>query len=214
MDNYRVFTADDEPHSLNHLKTLLASVSGFTPCAEADNGTGALEILSRERFDLAFLDIGLPGMTGIEIVRELHKHIDEPPYVIFVTAFTHLGAEAFELGAVDYIVKPVSEQRLAQALDRFSLYTGSKAAGKAPAVSPSMSERLTADYDLTPREAEICLLVKEGFIRDEIKRKLNLSEATMKSHLGHIYDKTGLSEGEDDRKDKFSRLLYLLFTLD
>lgn len=211
MRTYTVFMADDESGARQHLKALLARYPEFqvSPCAAS--GTEALERLGRGGYDLAFLDIGMPGHTGIEVLRALKAAGSPLPYVIFVTAYTNHGAEAYELGAVDYLVKPVSEARLAAALERFRRFSGSDTAFESSA--DSLEDTLARRYGLTAREAAICRLVRDGLVREDIQDRLGLSPGTMKTHLSHVYEKVGL-EGDDGRGDKFSRLLYVLFTME
>lgn len=210
MRTYTVFMADDETGARLHLKSLLASYPEFqvSPCAAS--GTEALERLGRGGYDLAFLDIGMPGHTGIEVIRSLKASGRPLPYVIFVTAYTNHGAEAYDLGAVDYLVKPVSEARLATALERFRRFAGP--GGLAEGVADNLEGALIGRYGLTAREAAICNLVRDGLVREEIQERLGLSAGTMKTHLSPVYEKFGLG-GEDGRGDKFSRLLYVLFTM-
>lgn len=209
MTSYTVLLADDEAASRNRLKALLAGYPELSVAPCAASGTEALERLGRGGYDLAFLDIGMPGRTGVEVLRELKATGSALPYVIFVTAYANHGAEAYELGAIDYLIKPVSEARLTTAVERFRRF----AAGTRQAEADRLEATLSSRFGLTSREAEICSLVREGFVRDDIRARLGLSAGTMKTHLSHIYDKAGL-EGDEGRGDKFSRLLYLLFTLD
>jgi DNA-binding NarL/FixJ family response regulator len=225
MKTWKVLIADDETAARVHLKSLLASYPDLAISQCAASGAEALARLTREEYDLAFLDIGMPGRTGLEVLRALRQAGSATPYVIFVTAWTTHGAEAYELGAVDYLVKPVSETRLAEAMRRFRIHADAPrgAAGQggwmretaAGEGKSSVLETLLVErFGLTAREAEICSLVKEGLVREEIQDHLGLSDGTMKTHLSHIYDKIGLEGGEGGRGDKFSRLLYLLFTLE
>jgi two-component system LytT family response regulator len=85
------------------------------PVGEAANAREALELIELEKPDLVFLDIEMPGMTGIEMLRQLGEISFE---VVFVTAFQQYAVEAFRLGAIDYLLKPVGPQDLKEALDR------------------------------------------------------------------------------------------------
>jgi two-component system LytT family response regulator len=113
--SYRVMLVEDEVIPRENMLRLLAGRPEFRICAVACDGREALEILARESPDLLITDISLPYRTGIEIVESLERM----PYVIFATSYDHFAARAFELGAVDYIVKPVQRDRLNVALDRF-----------------------------------------------------------------------------------------------
>lgn len=112
---YRIIVAEDDAIPREYLLHLLSERPEFQVIATARDGREAREALSRETPDLLITDISLPYHTGIEIVESL----TEMPYVIFATSFDHFAVRAFELGAVDYIVKPVQRERLDQALARF-----------------------------------------------------------------------------------------------
>ena len=117
-DELRIFIADDEQPARERLKELLADVSVELPCrvvGEARNGIEALELLPPSRAQLLLLDIQMPGMGGLEVARHLSQ-LPEAPAVVFVTAHDRHAVEAFELNALDYLLKPVRAQRLAAAL--------------------------------------------------------------------------------------------------
>src|SRR5687768_3609383 len=108
----RALIADDEPLAREALRDALGnSVEIVAECA---NGTEAAEAMRRLKPDVAFLDIEMPGLDGLAAVRDL----DHPPAVVFVTAYDEYAVEAFALEAVDYILKPVDERRVAEALRR------------------------------------------------------------------------------------------------
>ena len=107
--------AEDEPVLRAELKAALASLwPELVICAEAGDGTTALDALQIRRPDLLFLDIQMPGLNGLEVV----SHTKGNCHVVFVTAFDQYAVAAFEQGAVDYIVKPLSMNRLATAVAR------------------------------------------------------------------------------------------------
>lgn len=107
--------ADDEPHLAGHLRLRLAAL---WPEAEilplAANGLEALRRINDEAPDVAFLDIRMPGLTGLELAAR----IDTRTHVVFVTAFDQYAVEAFDRDAVDYLLKPVTDERLAKAIER------------------------------------------------------------------------------------------------
>lgn len=111
--------ADDERLLREQLKTRLASVwPELEIVAEAANGAEALELADRHRPDVVFLDIRMPGMTGIEAAREIVALGDWRGEIVFVTAYDEYAIAAFEQGALDYLLKPVEPQRLAQTAQR------------------------------------------------------------------------------------------------
>jgi two-component system response regulator AlgR len=115
-----VLIVDDEAPARGRLRDLLSDVAPEAPnevIAEADNGVLALAAIDGRRVDLALVDVRMPGMDGIELARHL-SGLDYPPAVIFVTAFDVYAVRAFELNAVDYLLKPVRAQRLLAALQK------------------------------------------------------------------------------------------------
>jgi len=124
----RVFIADDEAPARARLKELLADVRAAVPTAVAGEAASGLEVIERlpaSGARVLLLDIQMPGMGGIEIARHL-AGIDNAPAVVFVTAHDRHAVEAFELNALDYLMKPVRAERLAAALKKAA------AAGPAP----------------------------------------------------------------------------------
>jgi two-component system, LytTR family, response regulator LytT len=109
--------ADDEQLAREELCFLLGQMDGVNVVAQAANGVEALDEIARVSPDVAFLDVQMPGLTGFEVARRLLQHGDGPG-VIFVTAFDRRAIEAFEVNAVDYLLKPVDLRRLEQAIAR------------------------------------------------------------------------------------------------
>lgn len=113
---------DDEPIARKILREELDLVSDVEIVGEADNGLEALEQILRLRPDLVFLDLQMPEMGGFDVIRNLRGKA--VPVVIVVTAFDQHAIEAFEAGAVDYLLKPVNETRLLKALERVRALQG------------------------------------------------------------------------------------------
>lgn len=115
-----VMIVDDEAPARARLRDLLADIAGDLPTTvlcEAANGLAALEALGERTVDLALVDIRMPTMDGIELAGHLAR-LEPPPAVIFVTAYDGYAVQAFELNAIDYLVKPVRAQRLLTALQK------------------------------------------------------------------------------------------------
>lgn len=111
----RVMIVDDEAPARARLRQMLAAHPGVEVVAEAETGVEAMEKTAEHRPDLLLLDIQMPGATGIDLAASL----PEPrPFIVFCTAYDQHAVDAFELHAVDYLLKPISRARLAQALDR------------------------------------------------------------------------------------------------
>lgn len=118
MTKLRIVIADDERPAREFLKALLRDVEGAEVVGEAENGADAVELIKREKPDLALLDLQMPEVSGLEAVRLLRK--DQMPLVAFVTAYDEYAVQAFELNAIDYLLKPVEKARLAATLERAS----------------------------------------------------------------------------------------------
>ncbi len=123
VEPLRVFLVDDEAPARARLRDLLADVAGEQPnlvCGEAPDGLAALQALPALAADLVLVDIRMPRMDGIELARHLTR-LPQAPAVIFVTAYDAYAVQAFELNAIDYLLKPVRAPRLATALARARL---------------------------------------------------------------------------------------------
>ena len=112
----RVLVADDEPLARAKLKHLLGSEPDVAVVGECRDGLAVMKAIEETRPDLVFLDIQMPRMTGLEVVRAIG--VDDMPRTIFVTAYGDFALDAFELHAVDYLLKPFDEERFRRALDR------------------------------------------------------------------------------------------------
>jgi DNA-binding LytR/AlgR family response regulator len=113
----RVLVVDDERPALDELAWLLQRDPRVTGVRTTDSATEALRILHDGDVDAVFLDIHMPGLTGLELAQVLAR-FKEPPPIVFVTAHDAHAVEAFDLRAVDYVLKPVREERLAEAVRR------------------------------------------------------------------------------------------------
>lgn len=113
----RLLIVDDETLARSRLRGLVEQLDGWEVAGEAVNGRDALALIERERPDVVLLDIRMPGMDGLEAARHMAQ-LEDPPAVIFTTAYGDHALAAFEAEAVDYLLKPIRRERLAQALDR------------------------------------------------------------------------------------------------
>lgn len=115
-EDIRVIIADDEPLAREGLADMLDRKEGVQIVGRAENGLEAIKFINTLQPDLVFLDIQMPGKTGIEVVNEVG--IDKMPAVIFVTAYDQYAIKAFDLSAVDYLLKPFDEERFDNAFER------------------------------------------------------------------------------------------------
>ena len=113
----KALIVDDEAPARSEMRYLLEKVSDVEILGEATTAPEALRLLEAVPYDIVFLDIDMPGMTGLEMVEKV-KSLDHQPAVVFTTAYGQFAVKAFELDVADYLVKPVSEERLQQAVTR------------------------------------------------------------------------------------------------
>ncbi len=114
----RTLVVDDESLARRGLVVRLQEFPQVELLGESQSARQALEMIGAEKPDLVFLDIQMPGMNGFELLREVQSHGYKMPLVVFVTAYDQYAIKAFEVRAIDYLLKPVDEERLAQSLKR------------------------------------------------------------------------------------------------
>jgi two-component system LytT family response regulator len=110
----RVLVVDDETPARERLKRLLAEIEGVKVIGEAKDGVEAIGVIEQEQPDLVLLDIQMPGLDGFDVIEAL----EEPPPIVFVTAYDEYAIRAFEVNALDYLLKPFGRERLEQAIRR------------------------------------------------------------------------------------------------
>lgn len=116
MDDLRVLVVDDEAPARKRLTDLIEKTDGITLLDACADGRAAIERILRDDPDLVFLDVQMPAIDGLEVVRLVGP--DRMPVVVFVTAYDQYALKAFELAAVDYLLKPFSDDRFQQAVER------------------------------------------------------------------------------------------------
>lgn len=141
----RALAVDDEPPALDELAYLLRVADGVGTVLTAGDATEALRVLRDTEVDVVFLDIRMPGLDGLELARVLRRFA-RPPAVVFVTAHDDRAVDAFDLGAVDYLLKPVRPDRLAETLRRVAVRgAGAPARGGAATAPRVVPPRAPAD---------------------------------------------------------------------
>lgn len=189
----RALIVDDEALARSRLRTLLSDCK--LPAAlvegEAANATQAVELLRRQAYDLALLDIHMPGADGLTLAQTL-RTLPHPPALVFVTAHAEHAVQAFELEAVDYLTKPVRLERLQQALQK--------------------AERLLRSRGDAPPDASEVLLIQERGRTERVPLgevlyfKAELKYITVRTTAKtHILD-GALSELEEKYGDRFLRI--------
>ncbi len=126
---------DDEPVAQAGLRRLLDEIEWIECIGEAANGIAAIELIDARKPELVFLDVQMPGMTGIEAIRR----VQHQPFVVFTTAYAQHAVSAFELGALDYLLKPFGEERLRTTLERIRAVLGEPRSAALDRFSEAMS---------------------------------------------------------------------------
>jgi two-component system, LytTR family, response regulator AlgR len=145
VSELKVFIADDEEPARERLRILLGDIAAQVPAqvvGEARNGVEAIDLLPPSGAQVLLLDIQMPGMGGLEVARHLAR-LQQPPRIIFVTAHDRHAVDAFELNALDYLMKPVRAERLAAALRKASVPENAslEKAAESPREYLSLAER-------------------------------------------------------------------------
>ncbi len=113
----RTLIVDDEPLAIERMQVLCAEIDQLSVIGTASDGEAALRLAEKLKPDLLLLDMTMPGLDGLSVARQLARRAN-PPAVIFVTAHENFAVEAFDLDAVDYVLKPVAAERLERAVER------------------------------------------------------------------------------------------------
>jgi len=160
----RILVVDDEQLAREELCYQLGQVADVEVVGQAFNGIEAISAVERLEPDLVFLDVQMPGLTGFEVARRLLDHEVEAPAVVFVTAFDQHAIEAFEVNAVDYLLKPVEANRLEQALHRARRRLASERSGSAGPVNEQLERIVKMMADRQVRREQVAVKVGERFM--------------------------------------------------
>jgi DNA-binding NarL/FixJ family response regulator len=211
-DVIRVLVADDQGLVREGLMTLLAVADGIEPVAAAADGLEAVQLTAEHRPDVVLMDLRMPNMDGVEATREiLAKHPDTEVVVLTTHADEASILDALSAGARGYLTKdagiaeiaravhaaaahqtlldPIVQQQLLAAATAHPL-TASQGVGAGGKAQPPA----TLPDDLTPREAEVLTLIARGLSNREISAELFVSEATVKTHINHVFSKIGVRD--------------------
>ncbi|MGD8208105.1 MAG: LytTR family DNA-binding domain-containing protein [Thiohalocapsa sp.] len=163
----KVLVVDDELPARERLLGMLERIPGFVSCGEASNGLEALTLTEREQPDIVLMDVRMPGMDGIEAARHLAQ-LDKPPAVIFATAYGEHALEAFETRAVGYLLKPVRQERLEDALRQATRPTRAQLARlldeENPAARSHICARIRGRLELVPVEEVIYFQADQKYV--------------------------------------------------
>lgn len=181
----KVLIADDEKPARDRLKKMIESLENVELVAEAENGDQVLSMILINKIDLAILDINMPGTAIIDALPK----IENPPMVIFQTAYSEYAVDAFGLDAVDYLLKPYGKDRLKKAIDKAILRTNDISSDKIP--SQKKIEHLSVKMGGSIRLIAIEDVVRISFENGEIQ----------------IHDKNGNSSWGDNFLNYYEDLL-------
>jgi DNA-binding NarL/FixJ family response regulator len=197
----RVCLVDDQTLVRQGIRTLLGLVDGIEVAGEADGGRAALDLVPSLRPDVLLLDLRMPGVDGLGVLRELRAAGALPPTIVLTTFDEDaLFLEAIRNGARGFLLKDVSLERLAEAIRTV--------AGGGTLLQPAVTERilrgaLEAGYEfpsleppdpLTDREVEVLRLMTGGYNNREIAESLGVAEGTVKNHISSILSKLGVRD--------------------
>lgn len=160
MKSFKALIIEDERLAREELKLLLKDYLEIEIIGEAKNGEEGLQKIKEHKPDLLFLDVSMPGMTGFEML----KHLEEIPRVIFITAYDEYALKAFEVNALDYILKPVDPDRLKEALAKLSAPEDDFVSNQAESLSRK-NRQLTLNDRVFIKDGEKCWFIELSKVR-------------------------------------------------
>lgn len=194
----RVVVADDHPFILDGVEQLFRAEEDCEIVARSANGAEALEAVIRHRPDVLVLDVRMPEMDGIELLRELQRR-QIPTRVVLLTASLDDARllEAFRLGASGLVLKESAPRLLTQSVRQVAAgeqsWNGKAIAGALRLMLQREQAVASLASSLTPRELEVTRMVASGLRNKEIAARLDVTEGTVKFHLHGIYEKLRIS---------------------
>jgi DNA-binding NarL/FixJ family response regulator len=199
-DPIRVLVADDQALVREGLMTLLQATPGIEPVADAADGVEAVALAARHRPDVILMDLRMPNVDGVQATREIRAAQPDTEIVVLTTHADEASIlDALRAGARGYLTKDAGIQEIARAVQAAAAHQSLldpivqakllEAVGTA-APTPAPTPRQLPD-ELTPREAEVLSLIARGLSNREIAAHLVVSEATVKTHVNHVFAKIG-----------------------
>ena len=193
MERVRLIIADDHPVVRTGLQGMLAGQPDLEVAGEATTGIEAVDLVEKLRPDVVLMDLRMPEMDGVTAISEIKALQPEVHVLVLTTYDTDADIlPAIEAGAAGYLLKDAPREDLFRAI---------RAAARgeavlAPGVAARLMDRMRAPAEeaLTAREIEVLSLVAQGGSNKGIAHRLHISEATVKTHLVHIYDKLGVAD--------------------
>ncbi|SEQ86453.1 MULTISPECIES: response regulator transcription factor [Micrococcaceae] len=191
MNAITVLLVDDHLVVRSGLRALLGTQADIDVVAEAASGEDALDLLAQHPVSVVVMDLAMgPGMDGIEAIRKIRERNKRQAILVFTTYDSDADiVRAVDAGAMGYLLKDAAPEEI------FAAIRGAvqgKSVMSAPVASRLFQQLRNPDEILTPREAELLSLLTEGLSNRELGQRLFISEATVKTHLAHIYAKLGV----------------------
>jgi two-component system LytT family response regulator/two-component system response regulator LytT len=177
----RTLVVDDEQLAREELCFLLEEAGGIDIVGQGADGVEALRLAGELKPELLFLDVQMPGLTGFEVARRLIQ-ADLLPQLVFVTAFDQYAIDAFSVNAVDYLLKPVDAERLAQAIDRVRRRLVSEQAARLPLAPADLEKVIEAVQARQGRRDQLAIRAGERFVlvqADEVIHASLVDEAIL-----------------------------------
>jgi DNA-binding NarL/FixJ family response regulator len=191
MTAIRVLLVDDHLVVRSGLRALLGTQPDIEVVAEAASGEEALQLLEQCPVSVVVMDLAMgPGMDGIEAIRKIRGRNPRQAILVFTTYDSDADiVRAVDAGAMGYLLKDAAPDEIFAAI---RAAVQGKSVMSAPVASRLFQQLRNPDGILTPREAELLSLLTEGLSNRELGQRLFISEATVKTHLAHIYAKLGV----------------------
>lgn len=161
MKTFKTVIIDDERLAREELKSILSGFNEIDIIGEAQNGEKGIELINDLDPDLIFLDVNMPGMTGFEMLKKL----DEIPHVIFVTAYDEYAIKAFEVNALDYLLKPIDPDRLSESIDKLNKKEDHEFESSVSIELNRKDRKLTLEDQVFIKDGEKCYFVALSEIR-------------------------------------------------
>lgn len=213
-----IFLVDDEPLLLESLEIVLTIKGGYKVCGTAGNGLEALKLLKEHQPNVMLIDLNMPGMGGIELIKEIKKLYPEIKMIVLTTFYDEKNiSEALSSGASGYLLKDSGKDAIIDAVEQtvkgvgvldvkvMQKLTGMLASKESYDNAKTISENIEVRMQkagLTEREKEISKLIADGCTNAQIASLLFISEGTVKNYVSVIYDKF-------DIKDRAKLVAYL-----
>jgi DNA-binding LytR/AlgR family response regulator len=184
MKQYRCLIVDDEPIAIRVVRNHLQNFHNIEVTGECANAIEAISFLTNQQVDLIFLDIQMPQLNGLELIRSL----PHPPLIIFTTAYRDFAVDAFELGVIDYLLKPISLARFAKAIGKFYQQINESNAGSYSQESTMLSEYIFLKADKKTHKIDPEELIYIESLGDYVVAHTKAGKIVTKEKISNLYE--------------------------